>query len=283
VAVYSRHKSDDLTRWRVSETADPTVWGEERALDWTTLFESPEQMRTLGGGRGVTYQNVHRLDGVLHCFVRAINDDPCYLVSHDDGETWEFGGRLLTRAKVGYVNGYARYASGTHLGAEDRIDLVITEHHPRDYATSIWYGYLAGGRLHRADGTAVGELGRGLAQTAPRAEDLTCVLASGSTWGGATMTHAWTTDLRRFADRPLVPTTPPAPTPAVTRPHRSTTASCGPCSPRARANGRSATSRTPARSCSPTRRTTPASARSTRRIRTPCGSPPWSIRATAPR
>lgn len=204
VAVYSRHKSDDLTRWRVSETADPTVWGEERALDWTTLFESPEQMRTLGGGRGVTYQNVHRLDGVLHCFVRAINDDPCYLVSHDDGETWEFGGRLLTRAKVGYVNGYARYASGTHLGAEDRIDLVITEHHPRDYATSIWHGYLAGGRLHRADGTAVGELGRGLAQTAPRAEDLTCVLASGSTWGGATMTHAWTTDLRRFADGTLV-------------------------------------------------------------------------------
>ena len=204
VAVYSRHKSDDLARWRVSETADPTVWGEERALDWTTLFESPEQMRTLGGGRGVTYQNVHRLDGVLHCFVRAINDDPCYLVSHDDGETWQFGGRLLTRQKIGYVNGYARYASGTHLGTDDRIDLVITEHHPRDYATSIWHGYLAGGRLHRADGTAVGELGRGLAQTAPRAEDLTCVLASGSTWGGATMTHGWTTDLRRFADGTLV-------------------------------------------------------------------------------
>ncbi|MGO1481980.1 MAG: sugar phosphate isomerase/epimerase family protein [Brachybacterium sp.] len=204
VAVYSRHKSDDLTRWRISEGTDPTVWGEERSFDWTTLFDTPEQMRRLGGGRGVTYQNVHQLDGVLHCFVRAINDDPCYLVSHDDGETWEFGGRLLAREKIGYVNGYARYASGTHLGTDDRLDLIITEHHPRDYATSIWHGYLSGGHLHRADGTRVGELGRGLEQTAPRAEDLTCVLASGSTWGGAVMSHAWTTDLRRFADGTLV-------------------------------------------------------------------------------
>src|SRR5699024_2920902 len=63
---------------------------------------------------------------------------------------------------------------------------------------------LEGGRLHRADGTPVGELGRGLEQTAPRAEDLTRVLASGSTWGGAIITHAWTTDLRRFADGTLV-------------------------------------------------------------------------------
>ncbi|HLQ81583.1 MAG TPA: TIM barrel protein [Brachybacterium sp.] len=204
VAVYSRHKSDDLTRWRVSEGADPTVWGPEQSFDWTSLFDDPEQMRALGGGRGVTYQNVHALDGVLHCFVRAINDDPCYLVSHDDGGTWQFGGRLLTREKVGYVNGYARYASGTRLGTDDRIDLIITEHHPRDFATSIWHGYLAGGRLHRADGTAVSGLGRGLEQAAPRAEDLTCVLASGSTWGGATITHAWTTDLRRFADGTVV-------------------------------------------------------------------------------
>ena len=137
----------------------PPFWGEERSFDWTTLFDTPEQMRRLGGGRGVTYQNVHQLDGVLHCFVRAINDDPCYLVSHDDGETWEFGGRLLAREKIGYVNGYASYASGTHLGTDDRLDLIITEHHPRDYATSIWHGYLSGGHLHRADGTRVGELG----------------------------------------------------------------------------------------------------------------------------
>ncbi|MDN5600638.1 MAG: alpha/beta hydrolase, partial [Brachybacterium sp.] len=204
LAVYSRHKSDDLTRWRISETADPTRWGPEQSFDWNQLFESPEQTEALGGGRGVTYQNLHALDGVLHCFVRAVNDDPCYLVSHDDGTTWGFGGRLLTREKIGYVNGYARYASGTRFGTEDRIDLIITEHHPRDYGTSIWHGYLAGGHLHRADGTVVGELGRGLNAPAPRAEDLTPVFENGSTWDGTVMTHAWTTDLRRFADGTLV-------------------------------------------------------------------------------
>ena len=204
LTVFSRHKSDDLTRWRISEGEDPTVWGPEQSFDWRTLFETPEQAEALGGGRGVTYQNLHQLDGVLHCFVRAINDDPCYLVSHDDGGTWQFGGRLLTREKVGYVNGYARYASGARFGTDDRIDLIITEHHPRDYATSIWHGYLAGGRLHRADGSAVGELGRGLTDPTPRAEDLTPVLGNGSAPGGATLTHAWTTDLRRFADGTLV-------------------------------------------------------------------------------
>ncbi|MGP9536374.1 sugar phosphate isomerase/epimerase family protein [Brachybacterium sp. AOP43-C2-M15] len=204
LAVYSRHKSDDLTRWRISEVDDPTRWGPERSVDWTSLFDSPEEARVHGGGRGVTYQNLHRLDGVLHCFVRAINDDPCYLVSHDDGTTWEFGGRLLTREKVGYVNGYARYASGARFGTEDRIDLIITEHHPRDYGTSIWHGYLAGGRLHRADGTAVGALGRALEDPTPRAEDLTRVFTNGSTWGGTVMSHAWTTDLRRFPDGTLV-------------------------------------------------------------------------------
>ena len=204
LAVYSRHKSDDLTRWRISEPGDPTTWGPEQVFDWTRLFDSPEHAESLGGGRGVTYQNLHQLDGVLHCFVRAINDDPCYLVSHDDGSTWEFGGRLLHREKIGYVNGYARYASGARFGTDDRIDLIITEHHPRDYATSIWHGYLAGGHLHRADGTEVSPLGRGLTDLAPRAEDLTPVFTSGSTWNGAVMTHAWTTDLRRFPDGTLV-------------------------------------------------------------------------------
>lgn len=205
LAVYSRHKTDELTRWRISDTEDPAgEWGEEQAYSWTLLFGATEPAPPHTPGRGVTYQNVHPLDGRLYCFVRAVNDDPCYLISHDDGSTWEFGGRLLTRPKIGYVNGYARYASGTHHGTDDRIDLIITEHHPRDYATSIWHGYLAGGSLHRADGTVVSALGRGIEETAPRAEDLTPLFTSGSTWGGSVMTHAWTTDLRRGADGRLV-------------------------------------------------------------------------------
>lgn len=205
VAAYSRHKTDELTRWRISEGEDPAgEWGEEQTYSWTPLFGASEPAPRHTPGRGVTYQNLHALDGVLYCFARAVNDDPCYLVSHDDGTTWEFGGRLLTRPKIGYVNGYARYASGTHHGTDDRIDVIITEHHPRDYATSIFHGYLAAGHLHRSDGTVVSALGRGIEDGTPRAEDLTEVFASGSTWGGSEMTHAWTTDLRRGADGTLV-------------------------------------------------------------------------------
>ena len=34
---YTKHKTDDLTRWRVSEPGDPTRWGPERTFDWSEL------------------------------------------------------------------------------------------------------------------------------------------------------------------------------------------------------------------------------------------------------
>lgn len=204
LAVYSRHKADEYTFWRVSEPGDPTRWGPERSFLWTPYFGAEFTGRA--PGRGVTYQNVHQLDGRLYCFVRAVNDDPCYLVSDDDGDSWSFGGRLLTRPKIGYVNGYARYASGAHLPEPDdsRIDLIITEHHPRDFPTSIWHGYLAGAELRRSDGSAVGPLGRGIDDDTPRAEALTQVFANGTVVDGQTMTHCWTTDIRRGADGRVV-------------------------------------------------------------------------------
>lgn len=199
VAVYSRHKSDEYTFWRLSEPGDPTRWGPEQSYEWTPHFGSEFAGRA--PGRGVTYQNVHPLGDKLICFVRAVNDDPCYLISTDDGETWSFGGRLLTREKIGYVNGYGRYTSGPHPkdaeGRIDRVDLVITEHHPRDFRTSIWHGYLAGDGLYRADGSLVGPLGRGIEDETPRAEDLTQVFASGTEVDGQVMTHCWTADIRR--------------------------------------------------------------------------------------
>lgn len=204
VAVYSRHKTDEYTFWRLSEPNDPTTWGPEQSYSWTPHFGAEFTGR--GPGRGVTYQNVHPLGDKLYCFARAVNDDPCYLVSEDDGATWTFGGRLLTREKVGYVNGYGRYTSGPFpkgTGA-DRIDLVITEYHPRDFPTSIWHGYLEGDHLYRADGSAVGQLGRGIDDETPRAEDLTEVFANGTTVDGQVMTHCWTADIRRDAEGRIV-------------------------------------------------------------------------------
>lgn len=180
LAVYAKHKTDDLTRWNVSEPGDPTAWGPEAQFDWADLTE----------GRGVTYSNLHALDGRLYCFARAINDDPCALVSEDLGSTWRFAGKLFTRPKVGYVNGYTRYASnGT------RIDLITTDHHPRDFDNSIYHGYLADGALRRSDGTVVDAAP--LQGEAPNQSDLTVVLRAGTDLGDGPLTHCWTTDLRR--------------------------------------------------------------------------------------
>ncbi|MCD0443389.1 BNR repeat-containing protein [Glycomyces sp. A-F 0318] len=185
LAVYTRHKTDDLTRWRVSEPGDPTRWGPERTFDWSGLT----------GGRGVTYSNLRALDGRLYCFARAVNDDQCALVSDDEGDTWTYAGKLFTRPKVGYVNGYTRYA-GDADGA--RIDLVTTDHHPRDFDNSIYHGYLEGGALRRSDGTVLDP--EALQGDALSQEGLTTVLAAGSEWSGERISHCWTTDLRRAAD-----------------------------------------------------------------------------------
>ncbi|WP_193103625.1 BNR-4 repeat-containing protein [Brachybacterium sp. FME24] len=184
LAVYARHKSDDLTHWRISEPDDPTRWGEERTVDWSRHT----------GGRGVTYSNLHELDGRLYCFARAVNDDPCALVSEDHGHTWSYAGKLFDRPKIGYVNGYARYADGA-----DGLHVLVTDHHPRDYDNSIYHGRLAGGRLHDSRGQAVeAEL---FADPAPDQAELTTVLAAGTELGGALLGHAWTTDLREAEGR----------------------------------------------------------------------------------
>lgn len=187
LAMYAGHRSDDLSRWRVSvHPHDTTSWQPERTFDWSAHT----------GGSRVTYANLHYLpaEGRLYSFVRAVNDDPVILVSTDFGDTWAYGGKLLTEPKVGYVNGYTRYASN----GTGRIDFVTTNHHPRDFDNSVFHGYIQNGRLHDSFGKVVDENvldPEGRSQTG-----LTTILAAGSVWGGERMTHAWTSDLRLDAE-----------------------------------------------------------------------------------
>ncbi|MFK0003220.1 BNR-4 repeat-containing protein [Paenarthrobacter sp. NPDC090522] len=184
LAMYAKHKTDNYSRWRVSvRPHDATEWEPEQVFDWTEL----------AGGRGATYSNLHRLaaEGRTYNFVRAINDDPTLMVSEDDGTTWSYGGKLFTRPKIGYVNGYTRYAAN----GTDRIDLITTDHHPRDYNNSIHHGFIQDDALHDAEGNVVSKpvIGSaGINQTA-----LTTVFEAGMTIDGDTLTHGWTTDLRR--------------------------------------------------------------------------------------
>ncbi|MCA4133396.1 BNR-4 repeat-containing protein [Arthrobacter sp. M4] len=184
LAMYAKHKTDNYSRWRVSTRPhDASEWEPEQVFDWTELAD----------GRGATYSNLHRLEAEsrTYNFVRAINDDPSIMASADDGQTWTFGGKLFTRPKIGYVNGYTRYASN----GTDRIDLITTDHHPRDFNNSIYHGYIQDDALHTANGTVVNKpvfSSQGINQSA-----LTTIFSAGMELDGDILTHGWTTDLRR--------------------------------------------------------------------------------------
>jgi hypothetical protein len=186
LAMYSRHTRDTLSYWRVSTRPhDAGDWGPEQTFDWT------DAIRAAGAASHVTYSNLFYLsaEGKTYDFSRAINDDPSILVSTNNGEQWSYAGKLLTEQKLGYVNGYTKYASN----GVDRIDFITTEHHPRDFNNSIYHGYVQGGKLHRSDGTVVEDdifESPGHPQT-----ELTQVFAANSLFDGTIMTHAWTISL----------------------------------------------------------------------------------------
>lgn len=188
LAMYSRHNQDSFSYWRVSlKPHDASQWGPEQTFDWTPFLEAVDPRNH------VTYHNLIYLaaEKRTYDFSRAVNTDPTILTSADEGDTWSYAGKLLTNSRVGYVNGYTKYASN----GKDRIDFITTDHHPRDFNNSIYHGYVQAGKLHRADGAVVDANvfdNDGRPQT-----ELTKVLAAGSAFGPDTMTHAWTVCLRR--------------------------------------------------------------------------------------
>jgi hypothetical protein len=185
VAMYTRHNQSKITYWRVSSAArDASAWGEEKTFDWTPYLSPAKE--------NVTYSNLFYLTGEnrAYDFTRGVNLDPSILISDDAGDNWKYGGKLLTLERVGYVNGYVKYASN----GVDRIDFITTEHHPRDYNNSVYHGYVQGGNLHRSDGTVVDE--NVLDNEGHRNTELTPVFLADSKFNGEQMTHGWIVDIR---------------------------------------------------------------------------------------
>ena len=184
LAMYAKHKTDNYSRWRVTTRPhDASEWLPEQVFDWTELAD----------GRGATYSNVYSLsaEARTYNFVRAINDDQSIMVSEDDGTSWSYGGKLFTRPKLGYVNGYTRYTSDQ----TGRVDLITTDHHPRDFNNSIYHGYIEGDALHTTDGTVANKpvIGSdGIDQNG-----LTTIFPAGLELDGDILTHAWTCDVKR--------------------------------------------------------------------------------------
>lgn len=189
LAVYSRHGSDHLTRYRITvRPHDPTEWQPEMTVD---------------NGAGTTYSNVHHLqrdnDGVgrTYNFTRTKNWDPNVLISKDAGGTWASAGKLLTEGDRS-ARPYVRYAS-----SDQRIHFITTEQHPRNFDNSIYHGYVQNGRLFASSGETV-DANIFDAQAAKPA-DLTAVFRTGESVGSTVMRRAWTIDVAIDGDgRPVI-------------------------------------------------------------------------------
>lgn len=188
VAAYGRHGTDNFMRWRISTNpGDPTSWSPSQSLD-----VSPNS------NRGATYNNLHYLPadnggaGRLYNFTRTENFDPNVVTSDNLGETWSYGGKLLTEGGGG-TRPYVRYFSDG-----EKIHFTVTEGHPRNENNSIYHGYVQDGQLFNSRGDVVDANlfdANGLSPTA-----LTTVFAANTVVNGAPMTRAWTIDTAVAAD-----------------------------------------------------------------------------------
>lgn len=140
LAVYSRHNGDYMF-WRITEEpGDVTRWRPERRFDH---------------GARATYSNLYSMategpSGRIYNFTRTRQWDPNFVVSDDHGDSWTYGGRLIDGGGS-EQRPYVRYAGN----GVDEIHFITTEQHPRDFANSVYHGYISRGRSYRSDGTLV--------------------------------------------------------------------------------------------------------------------------------
>jgi hypothetical protein len=183
LAMYGTHASGgevgQQSRYRIS--ANP---GDSSSWNAAINFDNNDSM---------TYSNLHYLPndnggaGRMYNFVRTIGFDPNILVSNNQGSTWTYGGRLLAEGG-GSDRPYTRYFT-----SGDRIHVITTERHPRDFDNSVFSGYIQNGQLFDSGGTVIdSNLFDGTA-VAPSA--LTPLFATGTQFGGETMRRAWTVDV----------------------------------------------------------------------------------------
>jgi hypothetical protein len=178
LAMYSAHHEDQLTRYRISAVGDATQWAPERTFD---------------NGARTTYSNLYYLPndrggvGRLYNFTRTANFNPNILLSHDHGDSWSFGGRLVTQGQ-GRQRPYVKYASDGR-----RIHFITTEHHPRNFDNNVYHGSIEDGQLFDSAGKLIVPDLFSADGAAPK--ELTQVFRTGASLGDEVMTHGWTIDL----------------------------------------------------------------------------------------
>lgn len=143
LSMYAGHNDEKLVRYRISkEPGNALAWGPEQIMEVHEV---------------TTYSNVYRLsdNGRTYNFWRGRGDgwNPHYMFSDDDGETWEYGGRLIY-----FEEGppYPRYTSN----GKDKIHLITTQSHPSWHYNDIYHAYIKNEIFHASDGTPIGPLSR---------------------------------------------------------------------------------------------------------------------------
>jgi hypothetical protein len=185
--AWAHHNVDCNTYWRNYEGG---AWGAQvthawgQGCPWGTRPDN------------ITYNNPWQLsaEGRLYNFIRSVETSPNFLVSENDGGTWTYGGRLTASEQLGYNAGYYKYWGN----GVDRIDFFATESHPRDSNTSIYHGYIKGGKTYDSFDQ---EIDGNLFDTdAPSIKEFTRVFAAGSMIDGVTVRRLWNFDVARYQD-----------------------------------------------------------------------------------
>lgn len=187
LAMYAAHNTEKKSYWRIF---DGTGWSAEKVFDWT--------VQPGGADFNTTYSNLHYLstEGIVYNISRGAGRSPNFMVSTDLGSTWSYGGRVTsTNLTVGYVDGYFRYCSN----GTDRIDFVATEHHPRDFNTSIFHGYIKNKASFKTDCTLMDSTI--FDQKAPNPQDYQTVFAANTVAPpGLVNSRCWNIDVQYYND-----------------------------------------------------------------------------------
>lgn len=181
LAMYAKHNEDAFLHYRISaEPHDPSEWRERQRADEYSA---------------ATYANLYRLpedrdgEGRTYCFTRMINWDPTIYMSTDAGDTWDIGGRVISRSSGG-SRPYPRYASDG-----DAIHLITTEEHPNRWQNGIYHGFIRDGSLYDSAGELLSDQLFEQYTTMPLPTDLTQVYQPGEIYDDVEMGRAWTVDL----------------------------------------------------------------------------------------
>ena len=189
LAAYSKHNQEPRMFYRVSkEPGNPFDWGP------IIEFVTPGNKGNWTGDN-FTYANPIRLaaeNGRIYLLHRGVSQDPNYLYSDDNAQSWHYGGRLFI-GRNGY-SPYTKYASN----GRDTIHFVGTEDHPRNYDNSLYHGFIRGGNVHLSDGKVLAPLATS-SNTTIHAWDLTRV------YQGGPSNVAWMADIHLDdKERPVI-------------------------------------------------------------------------------